>query len=66
MEVLTRPCVDCGQIVGIVCDFCFAESSMPEEVWADWLGRGLVVATGGLVVAKDSFVVAKLGLVVDW
>ena len=35
LEVLARPCVDCGLITGSFCDKCLAVSRMPEEVWAE-------------------------------
>ena len=35
LEVLARPCVDCGLITRSFCGFCVAESRMPEDVWAE-------------------------------
>ena len=33
-KTLCRPCVDCGLYTGRYCDFCQAESRLPNEVWA--------------------------------
>ena len=33
VDVLVRPCVDCGKRTGRYCDTCMAEERMPEEVW---------------------------------
>ena len=35
VEVLCRPCVDCGVMTGCYCDFCLAACRMPPEVWCD-------------------------------
>ena len=34
VDELCRPCVDCGQITGRFCDYCFAEDRIPDERWA--------------------------------
>ena len=34
-EMLTRPCVDCGQITGSFCDYCLAKDRVEDEEWAD-------------------------------
>ena len=33
-ETLNRPCVDCGQITGRFCDYCYAADRCPDERWA--------------------------------
>ena len=35
VEMLERPCVDCGRITGNYCDFCLAANREPDEEWAD-------------------------------
>ena len=35
LELLTRPCVDCGLKTCRFCDSCFAQDRMPEEGWAE-------------------------------
>jgi len=34
LELLSRPCVDCGLITGRFCDHCLAKDRMPEGEWA--------------------------------
>ena len=34
MEMLCRPCVDCGLKTGSYCDFCRAADRVPNEQWA--------------------------------
>ena len=34
VEMLTRPCVDCGQWTGRFCDYCRAADRIPTEEWA--------------------------------
>ena len=34
VDMLTRPCVDCGQITGNYCDFCKAIDRDPNQEWA--------------------------------
>ena len=33
-ETLVRPCVDCGQMTGRFCDYCYAADRCPDERWA--------------------------------
>ena len=33
MRAVSRPCVDCGQVTGCWCDFCWAAERVPSEVW---------------------------------
>ena len=33
-ETLNRPCVDCGQVTGRFCDYCYAADRCPDERWA--------------------------------
>ena len=35
IEILCRPCVDCGQKTGCYCDNCKAKDRVPSEKWAD-------------------------------
>ena len=35
VEMLTRPCVDCGRITGCFCDHCFAQDRIADEQWAE-------------------------------
>ena len=35
LELLTRPCVDCGLKTCRFSDPCFAQERMPEEGWAE-------------------------------
>ena len=32
-SIFRRPCVDCGLITSIYCDYCFAMDRLPSEVW---------------------------------
>ena len=34
-DLLARPCVDCGLITGVFCDFCVAKDRLPGEEWCD-------------------------------
>ena len=34
VNVLCRPCVDCGRKTGCFCDYCKAADRMPGEMWA--------------------------------
>ena len=34
VEMLNRPCVDCGRITGSYCDYCLAEDREEDEEWA--------------------------------
>ena len=33
--LLLRPCVDCGQVTGCFCDWCYAKARLPKEPWED-------------------------------
>ena len=35
VEMLTRPCVDCGRITCCFCDYCFAKYRIEDEQWAE-------------------------------
>ena len=35
VEMLNRPCVDCGRVTGNYCDYCLAVSREPDEEWAN-------------------------------
>ena len=35
MDMLARPCVDCGVITGRFCDWCKAADRCPDEEWAE-------------------------------
>ena len=35
IEILCRPCVDCGRKTGCYCDNCKAKDRVPSEEWAD-------------------------------
>ena len=35
VELLNRPCVDCGQWTGRFCDYCYAVDRLPSEQWAN-------------------------------
>ena len=35
VEMLNRPCVDCGLVTGCYCDWCRAADRLPDEEWAD-------------------------------
>ena len=30
-DEMFRPCVDCGQVTGRFCDYCYAKDRMPTE-----------------------------------
>ena len=34
-EMLMRPCVDCGVRTGSFCDYSYAKTRVPNEVWAE-------------------------------
>ena len=34
-SMLIRPCVDCGLKTGRFCDYCLAETRLPNEKWCD-------------------------------
>ena len=35
VEMLVRPCVDCGRHTGCFCDWCYAKDRDPGDKWAD-------------------------------
>ena len=35
VEMLNRPCVDCGLVTGSFCDYCEAAERCPDEEWAE-------------------------------
>ena len=41
VNMLCRPCIDCGLYTGRRCDYCLAEERLPNETWVEGQGTPL-------------------------